>query len=139
MKTLVKGIHHITLCPGGAQEDVDFFTQVLGQRLVKQTVLMDGSIPIYHLYYGNANADVGSIATTFPYSRKAGRAGSGQLSATSYTVPVGAIRFWKEHFDRHGAEAPGDARAGAVQGVLPDAALPCLKVRHQRPRFGLPG
>ena len=66
MSTLVKGLHHITLCPGGAQEDVDFFTQVLGQRLVKQTVLMDGSIPIYHLYYGNADADIGSITTTFP-------------------------------------------------------------------------
>ena len=45
MDTRLKGIHHITLCPGGAQEDVDFFTKVLGQRLVKQTVLMDGSIP----------------------------------------------------------------------------------------------
>ena len=70
MQTLVQGVHHITLCPGRAQEDVDFFTQVLGQRLVKQTVLMDGSIPIYHLYYGNADADVGSIATSFPYDRK---------------------------------------------------------------------
>ena len=91
MKSLVQGVHHITLCPGGAQEDMDFFTQVLGQRLVKQTVLMDGNIPIYHLYYGNADADVGSIATVFPYTRKPGRAGSGQLSCTSYTVPNGAI------------------------------------------------
>jgi len=74
MQTFVKGVHHITLCPGRAQEDVDFFTQVLGQRLVKQTVLMDGTIPIYHLYYGNADADVGSIATSFPYARKPGRA-----------------------------------------------------------------
>ena len=57
MESLVKGVHHITLCPGGAQEDVDFFTQVLGQRLVKQTVLMDGSIPIYHLYYANADVE----------------------------------------------------------------------------------
>ena len=72
MQTLVQGVHHITLCPGGAQEDLDFFTQVLGQRLVKQTVLMDGSIPIYHLYYGNADADVGSIATTFPVRAQAG-------------------------------------------------------------------
>src|SRR5437762_11641510 len=89
MKSLVQGVHHITLCPGGAQQDIDFFTQVLGQRLVKQTVLMDGNIPIYHLYYGNADADVGSIATCFPYSRKPGRAGSGQLSCTSYTVQIG--------------------------------------------------
>jgi len=107
MKSLVQGVHHITLCPGGAQQDIDFFTQVLGQRLVKQTVLMDGSIPIYHLYYGNGDADVGSIATSFPYSRKPGRAGSGQLSCTSYTVPNGAITFWKDHFDRHRAEHSG--------------------------------
>jgi glyoxalase family protein len=107
MKTLVKGIHHITLCPGGAQEDIDFFTKVLAQRMVKQTVLMDGSIPIYHLYYGNADADVGSIATSFPYSRKPGHAGSGQLSATSYTVPHGTAKFWTEHFARHGVEHSG--------------------------------
>jgi glyoxalase family protein len=107
MASLVQHIHHITLCPGGAQQDVDFFTQVLGQRLVKQTVLMDGNIPIYHLYYGNADADVGSIATSFPYSRKSGRAGSGQLSCTSYTVPKGTIAFWKEHCDRHEAEHSG--------------------------------
>ena len=107
MKSLVLGVHHITLCPGGAQQDIDFFTQVLGQRLVKQTVLMDGNIPIYHFYYGNADADVGSIATCFPYSRKPGHAGSGQLSCTSYTVPNGAIAFWKEHFNRHRAEHSG--------------------------------
>ena len=107
MKSLIHGIHHITLCPGGAQQDLDFFTRVLAQRLVKQTVLMDGNIPIYHFYYGNADADVGSIATCFPYSRKPGRAGSGQLSCTSYTVPAGSISFWKEHFDRHTADNSG--------------------------------
>jgi glyoxalase family protein len=107
MESLVKGVHHITLCPGGAQEDVDFFTKVLGQRLVKQTVLMDGSIPIYHLYYANADVELGSVATTFPYSRKAGRAGSGQLSATSYTVSPGATAFWKKHLDQHKVEHSG--------------------------------
>jgi glyoxalase family protein len=105
--TLVKGIHHITLCPGGAQEDLDFFTGVMAQRLVKQTVLMDGSIPIYHFYYGNADADVGSITTTFPYSRKPGRDGSGQLSATTYTIPHGSVSFWSEHFTRHAVEHSG--------------------------------
>jgi glyoxalase family protein len=104
MNTLVKGVHHITLCPGPAQEDVDFCTQVLGQRLVKQTVLMDGSIPIYHFYYGNGGAEPGSIATSFPYSRKAGRPGSGQVSVVSYSVPKGTASFWKEHFERHAVE-----------------------------------
>ena len=101
MDTRLKGIHHITLCPGGAQEDVDFFTSVLGLRLVKQTVLMDGSIPIYHFYYGNADADPGSILTCFPYSRRAGRRGTGQIGATGFSVPVGSTPFWAAHFDRH--------------------------------------
>jgi glyoxalase family protein len=104
MSTKVLGIHHITLCPGNAQEDLDFFTRVLGQRLVKQTVLMDGRIPIYHLYYGNADADLGSIATSFPYSRKPGRAGSGQLSVTVYAVPPGSLRFWQEHLRSQGID-----------------------------------
>jgi glyoxalase family protein len=102
MSTLVKGIHHITQCPGPAQQDVDFCTQVLGQRLVKQTVLMDGNIPIYHFYYGNAEAEPGSIATSFPYSRKPGRAGSGQIQLLSYAIPTGTISFWKEHVERYG-------------------------------------
>jgi glyoxalase family protein len=107
MSSLVKGLHHVTMCAGGAQEDVDFFTAVMGQRLVKQTVLMDGAIPIHHFYYGNADADVGSIATTFPYARRPGRAGTGQVSATSYAVPFGTIPFWIEHFDRFGIEHSG--------------------------------
>jgi glyoxalase family protein len=107
VSTLVKGLHHVTLCAAGAQEDIEFFTSVMGQRLVKQTVLMDGSLPIYHLYYGNADAEVGSIATTFPYGRRRGRAGSGQVSATSYAVPRGALSFWVAHFDRHGVEHTG--------------------------------
>jgi glyoxalase family protein len=107
MSTLVRGIHHITQCPGPAQQDIDFCTQVLGQRLVKQTVLMDGSIPIYHFYYSNADAEPGSIATSFPYSRKPGRAGSGQISVLSYAIPIGAISFWKDHLKRHSVEHGG--------------------------------
>jgi glyoxalase family protein len=121
MSTLVKGLHHITLCPEGAQDDIGFFTRVMGQRLVKQTVLMDGSIPIYHFYYGNADADVGSITTSFPYKYKRGRAGSGQVSATSYAVPPGTLPFWAAHFDRFGIEHSGrQERFGA----------PYIRVRH---------
>jgi len=101
MKYNVSGIHHITACAGGAQEDIDFFTQIVGLRMVKQTVLMDGTIPIYHLYYANAKAEAGSVMTTFPYGRKAGRTGSGQISATAYSAPRGSLPFWKEHFAKH--------------------------------------
>jgi glyoxalase family protein len=98
------GYHHITACAGGAQEDVDFFTGVVGQRLAKQTVLMDGRFPHYHLYYSNANAEPGSIMTTFPYNRITGRRGSGQVQAIAYTVSKGALAFWQQHFKHHKVE-----------------------------------
>jgi glyoxalase family protein len=107
------GYHHITACAGGAQEDVDFFTGIVGQRLAKQTVLMDGRFPHYHLYYSNANIEPGSIMTTFPYSRLTGRRGSGQVQAISYTVSKGALPFWQEHLKRHKIErGPIEERFG---------------------------
>lgn len=95
------GYHHITGCAGGAQDDVNFFTNIVGLRMAKQTVLMDGKIPIYHLYYSNAKVEPGSIMTTFPYSRLQGRKGSGQVSATTFTVAPGTLSFWKDHLDRN--------------------------------------
>jgi glyoxalase family protein len=105
--SLVTGIHHITVCASGAQEDVDFLTQVAGQRLIKQTILFDGRFAHYHLYYSNANAEPGSVYTTFPYKRVQGRPGSGQISATAYTVPKGTVKFWADHFKRHNVQNSG--------------------------------
>ena len=95
------GYHHITACAGGAQDDVNFFTQIVGLRMAKQTVLMDGKIPIYHLYYSNADIEPGSIMTSFPYGRVQGRKGSGQVSATAFTVGKGTLPFWQNHFKRN--------------------------------------
>ena len=104
---LVTGIHHITVCASDAQEDVDFLTQVAGQRLIKQTILFDGRYAHYHLYYSNANAEPGSVYTTFPYKRVAGRPGSGQISSTAYSVPKGAVKFWADHLKRHKVKNSG--------------------------------
>ena len=105
--SLVKGIHHITVCAGGAQEDIDFLTQVFGQRLIKQTILFDGRYAHYHLYYANADAQPGSVYTTFPYRRVQGRPGSGQIQATAYAVPKGSVKFWSEHLNRHNVTHTG--------------------------------
>jgi glyoxalase family protein len=101
MEHPVTGLHHITLCAGGAQDDIDFFTGVVGQRLIKQTVLFDGRYAHYHLYYSNANAEPGSVTTCFPYNRVPGRQGSGQISSTGYTVPKGTLKFWVDHLNHH--------------------------------------
>lgn len=105
--SLVKGIHHMTVCVSGAQEDIDFQTQIFGQRMIKQTVLFDGRYAHYHLYYANANAEPGSVYTTFPYGRVKGRTGSGQIQSTAYTVPKGSTKFWLEHLNRHNVRNDG--------------------------------
>lgn len=115
MTHLVRGLHHVTSGVEGAQEDIDFFAEVVGQRMVKQTVLFDGELPIYHLYYANRNAEVGTVMTTFPY-KQAGvyaRKGSGQVKNTSYSAPESSLDFWLKHFDKHGVEhGPIEERFG---------------------------
>ncbi len=63
----ILGLHHITLVCRNAQKTVDFYTQVLGMRLVKQTVNFDdpGS---YHLYFGNHSGQPGTAITFFEWS-----------------------------------------------------------------------
>ena len=65
---MIQGIHHITLVSANAQRTLDFYTRVLGQRLLKQTVNFDdpGS---YHLYFGNQNGEPGSVITFFEWPR----------------------------------------------------------------------
>ncbi len=62
----ILGIHHITLICSDPQRTIDFYTRVLGQRMVKQTVNFDdpGS---YHLYFGNETGSPGSAITFFAW------------------------------------------------------------------------
>jgi glyoxalase family protein len=90
------GIHHITAIVGDPQENLDFYTQVLGLRLVKQTVNFDDP-GTYHLYFGNEAGSPGTIMTTFPWPQaRRGRIGGGQVGVTPFAVPVGALDFWAE-------------------------------------------
>ncbi|WP_156963853.1 ring-cleaving dioxygenase [Muricoccus aerilatus] len=108
-KDYVTGMHHVTSCVGPAQEDIDFFTRIIGQRMVKQTVLFDGSTPIYHLYYGNRDAQLGTIMTTFPYRQAGirGRKGTGQVAVTGYSVAEDALEFWARRLERLGVTNDG--------------------------------
>ena len=85
--TTISGLHHITAISGAPQPNVDFFTGTLGQKLVKKTVNFDDP-GTYHLYYGDAVGNPGTILTFFPFADAApGRAGPGMASAYAYAVP----------------------------------------------------
>jgi glyoxalase family protein len=63
----IQGLHHITLVASDARSTTDFYTRVLGLRLVKKTINFDdpGS---YHLYFGDADARPGSLVTFFEWA-----------------------------------------------------------------------
>ena len=94
-QSAIRGLHHITLCTGTAQGDVDFFVKVMGQRLIKRTLFYDGRIPIYHLYFTDTEGTPGTVMTTFPMRRTKliGRKGSGQFTSIAYAVPRGSLEF----------------------------------------------
>jgi glyoxalase family protein len=106
MKSLINGIHHITSCVSGAQEDIDFWTEIIGLRMIKQTVLFDGAASIYHLYYANADAEPGSVMTCFPFKQAGvyGRKGTGQIKTAGYSVPGSSLDFWLKRFDKYKVE-----------------------------------
>ena len=96
METLINGLHHVTTLAGDTQRNVDYYTDVLGLRLVKKTVNFDAP-DVYHLYYGNEVGSPGTILTFFPYGTLVrGRKGVGQLTYTAFSAPVASLRFWMD-------------------------------------------
>ncbi|MBY6201383.1 ring-cleaving dioxygenase [Maritalea mobilis] len=96
MSKTIPGIHHVTAISGPPQPNVDFFTGLLGQRLVKKTVNFDAP-DTYHLYYGDNAGSPGTILTFFPFANAGpGRAGAGMASAYAYAVPKGGFDAWME-------------------------------------------
>ena len=87
----ISGLHHVTAISGPPQANLDFFTKVMQQRLVKKTVNFDDP-GTYHLYYGNHTADPGTILTFFPFvDAGPGRAGAGMASAYGYRLGTKAF------------------------------------------------
>jgi len=100
------GIHHITCITGDAPRNVDFYTGVLGLRLVKKTVNQDDPT-VYHLFYADENGSPGADLTFFEYPGAApGRAGAGMVHTVVWRVGSGeALDFWSA---RLGVERDGD-------------------------------
>jgi glyoxalase family protein len=95
----LQGIHHVTAIASDPQKNVDFYSGVLGLRLVKKTVNFDdpGS---YHLYYGDRAGSPGSIVTFFAWpSAAAGRLGAGEPAAFGLSIPPGTRDWWRERLE----------------------------------------
>jgi glyoxalase family protein len=113
----IRGTHHLTFCVGGAQEDYDFHVRTLGLKLVKKTVLFDGEIPIYHLYYGNRTGDGSTLLTSFPYRQAGlmGKRGTNQARDLNLVVPTEALGFWADRLRSAGIEVSEAERFGTAR------------------------
>ncbi|HEX7124102.1 MAG TPA: VOC family protein, partial [Gemmatimonadaceae bacterium] len=111
MSASVHGIHHVTAIGGEPAVNLDFYTRVLGLRLVKRTVNFDDPTT-WHLYFGDRLGSPGTLMTFFPHPlARPGRAGSGEVARITLAVPEGTLERWRE---RLGAQrlAVEEAEAG---------------------------
>ena len=93
----LEGIHHITAITADAPGNVDFYTRVLGLRMVKKTVNQDDP-SVYHLFYADEKGSAGADLTFFEYpGAGAGRAGRGTVHRITWRVAdEDALSFWAE-------------------------------------------
>jgi glyoxalase family protein len=104
MKEL-KGLHHVTAITSSAEKIYEFFTYVLGMRLVKKTVNQD-DIQTYHLYFTDDVGAPGTDMTFFDFPEiPKGVHGTNEIFKTSFRVPNdAALEYWQKRFNRLGVK-----------------------------------
>ncbi|MDX6666399.1 MAG: glyoxalase family protein [Solirubrobacteraceae bacterium] len=92
----LEGLHHVTAITADAPANLDFYTRILGLRMVKKTVNFD-SPDVYHLYYGDDTGTPGSILTFFEFPNAArGTAGDGMIHRVVWRLASEeALAFWE--------------------------------------------
>jgi glyoxalase family protein len=105
----LEGIHHVTAITADAPRNVDFYTRVLGLRMVKKTVNQDDPT-VYHLFYADEKGSPGSDVTFFEYpGLPRGRAGAGMVHTVAWRVgSPEAFGFWADRLGAEGIETQRD-------------------------------
>jgi len=109
----IKGLHHVTAVARDPQRNIDFYRNILGQRLVKRTVNFDAP-DTYHFYFADETGTPGSILTFFAWpNTRRGVHGNAETNAVAYNVPARSLGFWQEHLKQNGViTKPTEKRFG---------------------------
>lgn len=114
----ITGLHHLTAMASDARQNLRFYTQVLGLRLVKKTVNFDDPFT-YHFYFGGAAGSPGTLLTFFPWpDLQKGRPGTGMVTAVAFSVAPDSLDYWKERLQSHGVTV-GERSTRFGEPVLP--------------------
>jgi glyoxalase family protein len=102
MPSPIVGLHHVTAIASNPQQNLDFYTGIMGLRFVKRTVNFDDPSS-YHFYFGDDSGSPGTILTFFAWpGASRGHAGAGEVSRVSFSVPLASIDFWEQHLLANG-------------------------------------
>ena len=104
----VLGLHHVTGISSDPQKTLDFYSKILGLRLIKLTINYDDP-STYHVYFGDEIGHPGTVLTFFPWTgQPRGRKGTGQATNTSFSIPEESIPYWQDRLKSHSVsqEAP---------------------------------
>jgi glyoxalase family protein len=153
------GLHHVTAVTARAADNVAFYTETLGMRLVKKTVNQD-DVSAYHLFYADAVGNAGTDVTFFDWAdTPPNRPGAGEIAATALRVrDRDALDWWLARFRdlgvSHGVIAERDGWAtlpftdpegqrlelvadGGLGGTSPGVPWPGSPVPEERQIRGL--
>ncbi|UTB79904.1 VOC family protein [Staphylococcus carnosus] len=112
----IKRIHHISAIVGDPQENLDFYRDVLGLQLIKQTVNFDDP-GVYHLYFSRQDENKEMVITFFNWPNEhRGRVGSGQVGTIAFRIPKGSMDRWQAWLKDKGVDSK-------ISGLFDDATL----------------
>ncbi len=101
----LKGQHHVSAITNNGKLNYQFYTRVLGLRLVKKTVNQDDT-SVYHLFYADEKGNPGTDLTFFEFPTAGPtQFGTNSISTTSLRVPNDkSIQYWKQRFEQLGVD-----------------------------------
>ncbi len=114
----INGIHHVTAITGRVGRNLDFYTRVLGLRLVKKSVNQD-DVSAYHLFYADKVGSPGTDMTFFDWP-DAGRdvRGTDSIAATAFRVDgKEALDYWARRLADEGIDAEAVTAAGGRRAL----------------------
>ena len=119
MEPKTQGLHHITAITSDASSAVNFYTRVLGLRLVKKTVNFDDP-SAYHLYFGDEKGSPGTLITFFDWGKAIGygQVGAGVTHHFAFTTrDEGSLANWKTWLEQNDVSVLGPFDRGSFKSL----------------------
>ncbi|MDR2465571.1 MAG: VOC family protein [Streptococcaceae bacterium] len=113
--------HHISLITADVDRNIDYYTNILGLRLIKNSI-NQANFKVRHVYYGDFSGSPGSVVTFFAipaFKRRERVDGSQYISGIHLSIPNGTSEFWKGRLTQKGFAAEINGR-GQVKTLDPD-------------------